>query len=80
MEKESFSQKIDRLFRENVSIQITKKETDEDIKIEAEINGNPVAAAFAMFQVAVRNKILFETLLYFIRKKTGNELKNESHD
>lgn len=78
MEKESFSQKVNRLIRENVRITITKTEIGKDTSIKAEIEGNPVATAYAMFQVAVENNILFESLMYFMRLR---ELKkNESHD
>lgn len=76
MEKESFNQKVNRLIRENVRITITKTEIGKDTSIKAEIEGNPVATAYAMFQVAVENNILFEALLHFMKLR---ELKNESH-
>ena len=69
MAEDLLSQKLNRLIRQDVKINITKKKEGEIFQIDATIEGNPIAAAFAIFQAIKDNDDLFHSLRFFISRK-----------
>lgn len=61
--------KLNRLVYQDANIHITKQKAGEDMQIDAIIEGNPIAAAYAIFQAINDNEHLLLWLRFFMDQK-----------
>lgn len=69
MEDNSLDQQIECLIRQDAKINITKKDVGENYHIDAMIEGNPIAAAYAIFRAIEDDDDLFHLLRFFMSRK-----------
>lgn len=69
MDEDLLSKRMDNLIHQDARINITKKNVGENEHIDATIEGNPIAAAYAIFQAIKDDNILFHSLRFFMSKR-----------